>query len=281
MVWLDVSDEPWVFSIPDMGDRFYIMPMLSGLQRGVLRGRLAGHGRQCAGVRHHRAGVVGHVARGRDARRVAHRAGVDPRTRLLRGHAEGLQGSPRAPGPLLVRPAQRLRQPYTPPPGVVDETFDMEKDVRKQVNDLPLDEFFSYLAQLLKTNPPKPEDAPIVARMAEIGIVPGQEFDRQRAAEAGTQARSEAGAAGVGPRHEDQGARQRLALLDEQRRPVRNGLRTAGDGHPDRPGTQLPAGCDVPVLGEGHRRRPYDGSKHAYVMHFEKGQCRRSRASGR
>ena len=30
MVWLDVSDGPWVFSIPDMGHRFYIMPMLSG-----------------------------------------------------------------------------------------------------------------------------------------------------------------------------------------------------------------------------------------------------------
>ena len=30
MVWLDVSTEPWVFSIPDMGDRYYIMPMLSG-----------------------------------------------------------------------------------------------------------------------------------------------------------------------------------------------------------------------------------------------------------
>jgi hypothetical protein len=29
MVWLDVSKEPWVFSIPDMGDRYYIMPMLS------------------------------------------------------------------------------------------------------------------------------------------------------------------------------------------------------------------------------------------------------------
>ena len=51
MVWLDVSDEPWVFGIPDMGDRFYIMPMLSALQRGVLRGRLARHGRRRPGVR--------------------------------------------------------------------------------------------------------------------------------------------------------------------------------------------------------------------------------------
>jgi hypothetical protein len=26
MVWLDVSKEPWVLDIPDMGDRYYIVP---------------------------------------------------------------------------------------------------------------------------------------------------------------------------------------------------------------------------------------------------------------
>ena len=29
-VWLDVSKEPWILGIPDMGDRYYIMPMLDG-----------------------------------------------------------------------------------------------------------------------------------------------------------------------------------------------------------------------------------------------------------
>ena len=53
----------------------------------------------------------------------------------------------------------------------------MKTAVRKQVNALDIDAYFDYLARLLKTNPPKPQDAPIVARMARIGIVPGQDFD--------------------------------------------------------------------------------------------------------
>jgi hypothetical protein len=28
--WLDVSREPWILSIPDMDDRYYIVPMLDG-----------------------------------------------------------------------------------------------------------------------------------------------------------------------------------------------------------------------------------------------------------
>ena len=28
--WVDVSSEPWIFSVPDMGDRYYLLPMLSG-----------------------------------------------------------------------------------------------------------------------------------------------------------------------------------------------------------------------------------------------------------
>jgi hypothetical protein len=28
--WIDVSNEPWALSVPDMGDRYYLLPMISG-----------------------------------------------------------------------------------------------------------------------------------------------------------------------------------------------------------------------------------------------------------
>jgi hypothetical protein len=30
VAWLDVSKEPWIFGIPDMKDRYYLMTMLDG-----------------------------------------------------------------------------------------------------------------------------------------------------------------------------------------------------------------------------------------------------------
>ena len=34
--WIDVSTEPWVLSIPDMKDRYYLFPMLDGWTTPVI-----------------------------------------------------------------------------------------------------------------------------------------------------------------------------------------------------------------------------------------------------
>jgi hypothetical protein len=68
-------------------------------------------------------------------------------------------------------------KPYTPPAGRVDPEIDMKTPVRDQVDKLDSGAYFRLLASLMKENPPAPEDAPIVARMAKIGLVPGKDFD--------------------------------------------------------------------------------------------------------
>ncbi len=62
-VWLDVSEEPWIFSIPDMGDRYYIMPFLDGYSEVFEVASSRTHRRQGADLRHHRPGLVGHASR--------------------------------------------------------------------------------------------------------------------------------------------------------------------------------------------------------------------------
>ena len=66
---------------------------------------------------------------------------------------------------------------YTPLPGEVDNNLDMKTAVRDQVDALSANDYFNYLGKLMKTNPPAAADAPMVATMAKIGLVPGQDFD--------------------------------------------------------------------------------------------------------
>ncbi len=66
---------------------------------------------------------------------------------------------------------------WTPPAGKVDPAIDMKTAVRAQVNALSGVDFFRLLAELLKANPPAAADAPILPKLAQIGVVPGKDFD--------------------------------------------------------------------------------------------------------
>ena len=54
----------------------------------------------------------------------------------------------------------------------------MKTAVRDQVNRMDAVEYFTLLAELLKSNPPSEADAPMLEKLAQIGIVPGQDFDK-------------------------------------------------------------------------------------------------------
>jgi hypothetical protein len=175
--WLDVSKEPWVFSIPDMGDRYYLMPMLDGwtdvfqvpgkrttggkAQKYAITGP-GWSGTLPAGVTEYKSptGMVWILGR------IYCTGTPDDYAKV---HA--LQDK------FSLVPLSSYGKPYTPLPGEVDNALDMKTAVRDQVDALDVNAYFNYLAKLMKTNPPAAADAPIVAKMAKIGLVPGQDFD--------------------------------------------------------------------------------------------------------
>src|SRR5262249_16995580 len=176
----DVSNEPGVFSIPDMSDRYYVMPMLDGWSEvfEVASSRTTGGHSQIYVITG--PGWSGGLPQG--VTQVKSPTGMV--WILGRIYSSGTPEDYAAVHALQdkfsVVPLSAYGKPYTPPQGRVDPGIDMKTAVRKQVNDLDIDAYFNTLAELMKTNPPPAQDAPIVARMAEIGLVPGRDFDPSR-----------------------------------------------------------------------------------------------------
>ncbi|MGO9303260.1 MAG: DUF1254 domain-containing protein [Candidatus Korobacteraceae bacterium] len=175
--WIDVSKEPWVLSVPDMGDRYFLLPMLSGWTdvfqvpgKRTTGGKAATYaitgpgwsGTLPAGVTEYKSptGMVWLLGRIYCTGTPADYSAV---------HA--LQDK------FTLVPLSSYGKPYTPPAGTVDPNFDMKKGIRDQVDALSVDEYFSYLAKLMKTNPPAAADAAMVEKMKAIGLEPGKDFD--------------------------------------------------------------------------------------------------------
>ena len=175
--WMDVSQEPWVLSVPDMGDRYFLLPMLSGWTdvfqvpgKRTTGGKAATYvitgpgwsGTLPPGMTEYKSptGMVWLLGRIYCTGTPADYAAV---------HA--LQDK------FTLVPLSSYGKPYTPPTGTVDPNFDMKKGIRDQVDALSVDEYFNYLGKLMKTNPPAADDAPMVAKMKAIGIEPGKDFD--------------------------------------------------------------------------------------------------------
>ena len=53
----------------------------------------------------------------------------------------------------------------------------MKTGVRDQVDALSVNDYFNYLARLMKKNPPAAADTPMVEKMKAIGLEPGKDFD--------------------------------------------------------------------------------------------------------
>jgi DNA sulfur modification protein DndE len=77
-----------------------------------------------------------------------------------------------------LTPLSHFDKPNSSSTTITNNTnVDTTTPVRDQVNNLNGEQFFKKFSAALKKNPPAAADGPIVSQLAQIGIIPGQEFD--------------------------------------------------------------------------------------------------------
>ncbi len=178
--WIDVANEPWVLSIPDMKDRYFLMPMLDGWTNvfQVPGKRTTGTGAQTYAITG--PGWNGTLPTGvTEYKSPTNLVWILGRI-YCTGTPEDYEAVHAAQDQFKLVPLSSYGRPYTPPQAVVNPSIDMKTGVREQVNRMDATAYFTLLAQLMKSNPPAAADAPEIAKFAKIGLVPGRDFDASK-----------------------------------------------------------------------------------------------------
>jgi hypothetical protein len=274
VAWLDLSKEPYVLSLPDEKGRYYLMPMLSGWT-DVFQVP----GTRTTGTKGQKYVITGTGWQGAlpqgitEYKSPTNLVWIIGRT-YCTGTPADYQAVHKIQDQYKLVPLSAYGKSYTPPPGKVDPSIDMKTPVREQVNAMDAGAYFKLLAALMKDNPPAKEDAPIVAKLVKIGIVPGQDFDSSKLGPTVSKALEGA------PK-----AAQELIMAEYKKfgKPV-NGwqystkLGLYGTDYMLRAittwvglGANRPQDAVYPISEADAEGQPYNGAN-KYVMHFDKGQ---------
>jgi hypothetical protein len=176
--WIDIGKEPYILHVPDEHGRFYLMPMLDGWTNVF-----ADPGKRTTGTAAADFAITGPDWKGTlpPGIKAEYKSPTNIVWVLGRTYSTGTSDDYAAVNAIQAQykltPLSAWGKPYTPPPGVVNPAWDTKDPVRDQVDSMDGATYFRLLADLMKTNPPAAADAPMVTRMAKIGLVPGQDFD--------------------------------------------------------------------------------------------------------
>ena len=176
--WIDVGKEPYILHVPDEHGRYYLMPMLDGWTNVF-----ADPGKRTTGTEAADFAITGPGWKGTlpPGIKAEYKSPTNIVWVLGRTYSTGTPTDYAAVNAIQAQykltPLSVWGKPYTPPPGVRNPAWDTKAPVREQVDSMDGATYFRLLAELMKTNPPAAADAPLVATMAKIGIVPGQDFN--------------------------------------------------------------------------------------------------------
>lgn len=274
VAWADLDHEPLVLSVPDTGGRYYVIALFD-----MWSNVFASIGSRSTGTAAQSFLIAGPRWQGTppaDVKQVYRSP-----TRFVWVNGQMLCNGPAdydAVNALQkqykLTPLSAWGQPYTPPAEVrVTPGVDTKTPPAAQVQKMDAAAYFGRLARLMKDNPPAAADAPMVAKLKDIGIVPGQDFDFA--------------ALDPGTRHGLQRAMDGFALLEKGVKMLKtdNGwivmpkdMANYGTDYVTRAGIALvglgailPVDIQYPTAFDDGDNKPLDAA-HRYVLHFDKGQ---------
>lgn len=176
--WLDLTAEPVVISAPDTAGRYYLLPMLD-----MWSDVFAVPGKRTSGTNAGSFLVVGPDWSGKVPPGLQRIDAPTPHVWVIgRTQTNGpadYANVHKVQDAYTITPLSKWpsKSAYTPAPVAIDPTVDMKTPPKTQVDTMKGVAYFTYAAELLKTNPPHITDWSIIARMRRIGIEPGKPFN--------------------------------------------------------------------------------------------------------
>jgi hypothetical protein len=177
IAWLDLKREPMILSLPAVGKRYYMAPMLDAWTNvfAVLGTRATGNGKGDFAI-------VGPQWTGKLPAGIKEIKSPTAMVWLIgRTQTNGRRDYPAVHAiqdRYQLTPLSAWSKGYTPPSDVVIEPgTDTKLPPKAQVARMDAATFFGRLNALMQDNPPAAADAPALARFAAIGVAPGKPFD--------------------------------------------------------------------------------------------------------
>jgi hypothetical protein len=173
IAWLDLTKEPKIISVPDTAGRYYLLPLYD-----MWSDAFAVPGKRTTGTT---AASFVITAPNWHGQLPAGLEVIKAPTPII-----WIIGRTQTNGPsdydavhkvqdgYLITPLSQWHKTPTPPePFKADPSVDMKTPPLDQVNNMSGKNYFSYAAELMKTNPPHLTDWSTLARLKRIGIEPG------------------------------------------------------------------------------------------------------------
>jgi hypothetical protein len=175
--WLDLAKEPYLLNVPDAEGRYFMIPMLDGWTEVF-----QAPGARTTGAKAQTYVITGPHWKGELPKGVRHCKSATNMVWILgRTYSTGTEQDYEKvhsfQDKLSLVPLSAYGKDYIPPDGKVDPDIDMTTATKDQVIKKDAAAYFKLLATLMKDNPPTSADAPMVAQMGKIGLVPGNDWD--------------------------------------------------------------------------------------------------------